>query len=70
MSSISRKFLLIYPCFAMDLTATKMPTSIDPQESPIMRPEKKSLTSLPPSVNDIAPRAIRFICRLLHLMAQ
>lgn len=46
MSSISRKFLLIYPRFAMDLTATKMPTSIDPQESPIMRPEKKSLTSL------------------------
>lgn len=44
MSSISRKFLLIYPRFAMDLTATKMPTSIDPQESPIMRAEKKSLT--------------------------
>lgn len=58
MSSISRKFLLIYPRFAMDLTATKMPTSIDPQESPIMRPEKKSLTSLPPSVNDIVPRAM------------
>lgn len=42
----------------MDLTAAKMPTSIDPQESPIMRPEKKSLTSLPLRVNDIAPMAI------------
>lgn len=42
----------------MDFTATNTPTSIEPQDSPIMRPEKKSLTSLPPRVKDIAPSAI------------
>ena len=42
----------------MDFTAMNTPTSIVAQESPIKRPEKKSLTSLPPRVKDIAPSAI------------